>query len=320
MLVTQTRHSARARRPTPPDSSPGPRGPWPRPARLQATSRDLETNPHASVPWEEAKLRLMAPFNLQEAGAVTQRRKGAKTQGFQFLGSPTRWVSDSSPSFPSHFPARCVLASWRLCVNCLSWAQAVNCWGWHPVADSAGEFGLETPVRSVSRIRERVAAGFSTASAALGWQGRAAFPVSCCQTGNEWLVPERAHALVALRCWVAGAGPSLRRARDERRPKPLATWRAWKDSPKGHEALSRYPSDKPPALPEVADWLGRTTAAASSEQVVGSQNPQQLVRVPPGDQNGPSIPIWPIRQDLLHRAAWAAPLGLNKNEFWAVTF
>ena len=38
----------------------------------------LETNPRASVPWEEAKLRLMAPLNLKKAVAATQRRKGAK--------------------------------------------------------------------------------------------------------------------------------------------------------------------------------------------------------------------------------------------------
>jgi hypothetical protein len=47
----------------------------------------------------------------------TQRRKGAETQGFGFLSSFIRWVSDSSPSFPSHLPALCVFASWRRCVN-----------------------------------------------------------------------------------------------------------------------------------------------------------------------------------------------------------
>ena len=39
-----------------------------------------------------------------------QRRKGAKTQGFGFLGTFVRWVSDSSPSFPSHLPALCAFA------------------------------------------------------------------------------------------------------------------------------------------------------------------------------------------------------------------
>ena len=29
---------------------------------IERSLRDLEANPHASVPWEEAKLRLMAPF------------------------------------------------------------------------------------------------------------------------------------------------------------------------------------------------------------------------------------------------------------------
>jgi hypothetical protein len=49
---------------------------------------------------------------------------------------------------------------------------------------SAGEFGPGTPVRGVSRTRERVALGVSTASAAPGWQGRPAFGVSRCQTGE----------------------------------------------------------------------------------------------------------------------------------------
>src|ERR1039458_9015596 len=41
-----------------------------------------------------------------------------------------------------------------------------------------------------SRTRERVAAGVSTVSAALGFQGRAAFGVSPCQTGRIWLNEE----------------------------------------------------------------------------------------------------------------------------------
>ena len=31
-------------------------------ALVEQRFRDLEANPHASVPWEEAKLRLLAPF------------------------------------------------------------------------------------------------------------------------------------------------------------------------------------------------------------------------------------------------------------------
>jgi hypothetical protein len=38
-----------------------------------------------------------------------------------------------------------------------------------------------------SRTRERVAAGLSTVSAALGFQDRAAVGVSPCQTGRIWL-------------------------------------------------------------------------------------------------------------------------------------
>ena len=37
-------------------------------------------------------------------------------------------------------------------------------------------------------------------------------------------------------------------------PKGLVTWRAWNYRPKGHAALSRSTSVKPPALPEVADY------------------------------------------------------------------
>jgi hypothetical protein len=47
---------------------------------------------------------------------------------------------------------------------------------------------LGTPVRGVSRTRERVAPGVSTASAAPGWQGRPAFGVSRCQTGEIWRI------------------------------------------------------------------------------------------------------------------------------------
>jgi hypothetical protein len=50
-------------------------------ALVEQRLRELEANPHASVPWEEAKLRLMAPFNLKKAVAATRRRKGAKWQG-----------------------------------------------------------------------------------------------------------------------------------------------------------------------------------------------------------------------------------------------
>jgi len=47
----------------------------------------------------EAEIRLLAPFKLKRAVASTQGRKGAKTQGFGFLGSLIRWESDSSPLF-----------------------------------------------------------------------------------------------------------------------------------------------------------------------------------------------------------------------------
>ena len=46
-------------------------------APIEQCFQVLEANPHASVPWEEAKLRLMAPFKLKKAVAATRRREGA---------------------------------------------------------------------------------------------------------------------------------------------------------------------------------------------------------------------------------------------------
>ena len=80
------------------------------------------------------------PVRPEKGVAATQRREGAKTQRSQFQSSLTRWINDSSPCFHSHFPALCVLASWRLCVEGLSWVQAVSC-------RSAAEFGFGSPAR-----------------------------------------------------------------------------------------------------------------------------------------------------------------------------
>jgi hypothetical protein len=44
--------------------------------------------------------------------------KDAKRHGFRLLGTFTRWVSHLNLFLPPHPPAPCVLASWRLCVNC----------------------------------------------------------------------------------------------------------------------------------------------------------------------------------------------------------
>jgi prepilin-type processing-associated H-X9-DG protein len=49
------------------------------------------------------------------------QRKGAKvqeTQRFRLLGAITRWVSDLSMHLLPHLSTPCVLATWRLCVNC----------------------------------------------------------------------------------------------------------------------------------------------------------------------------------------------------------
>src|ERR1035441_1018596 len=59
-----------------------------------------------------------------------------------------------------------------------------------PFVGSAGEFGPGTPVRGVSRARERVAPGVSRASDAPGWQGPPAFGVSRCQPGEIWRIQE----------------------------------------------------------------------------------------------------------------------------------
>ena len=55
----------------------------------------------------------MAPFNLKKAFESTQRRKGAKTQGFRFPGSFNRQVIDSSTSFLSRLSTLRVLAITR---------------------------------------------------------------------------------------------------------------------------------------------------------------------------------------------------------------
>src|ERR1035441_5770510 len=58
-------------------------------------------------------------LTLKNAVESTQRRKGAKTQGFRFPGTFTRWVSKFEPVFPSQSPCpHCVFASLRFCVDC----------------------------------------------------------------------------------------------------------------------------------------------------------------------------------------------------------
>jgi hypothetical protein len=60
---------------------------------------NLVTSGHQH-PWEKAKLRLMAPFSPKKAVAVTQRRKGAKTQGLRRVGTFTGWVSEFKSQTP----------------------------------------------------------------------------------------------------------------------------------------------------------------------------------------------------------------------------
>jgi hypothetical protein len=58
--------------------------------------------------------------NVGRTNAIAQR---GKTPGFRLLGAFTCRVSHLNLSFPLPLPALCVLASWRLCVNCRSWVH-----------------------------------------------------------------------------------------------------------------------------------------------------------------------------------------------------
>src|ERR1035441_10169582 len=51
-------------------------------------------------------------------GELTRSRQGAETQRFRLLSTITRRVNHLNLCFPCHLPVLCVLASWRLCVNC----------------------------------------------------------------------------------------------------------------------------------------------------------------------------------------------------------
>jgi hypothetical protein len=44
-------------------------------ALIEQRFRGLEANPHASVPWEEAKLPLMGPFKRRAAGWTSGRKQ-----------------------------------------------------------------------------------------------------------------------------------------------------------------------------------------------------------------------------------------------------
>ena len=56
---------------------------------------------------------------LKNAGELTQRRKGVKTQGFRLMGTFTRWVSRFKYR-PPHFPALCLMASWHCYITICS--------------------------------------------------------------------------------------------------------------------------------------------------------------------------------------------------------
>src|ERR1017187_2773653 len=56
----------------------------------------------------------------------TQSRKGAETQRFWLVSTITRRVNHLNLSFPWYLPVLCVLAAWRLCVNCRSEERRVG--------------------------------------------------------------------------------------------------------------------------------------------------------------------------------------------------
>jgi len=121
----------------------------------------------------------VASSAYKKAIAATQRRKGAKTQGFRVLSSLTRWVGASGPGFHSHFPALCVLASWRLCVECLSWVHAVSCQVCRGVwVRNAGSQCIKDPGTGCGSLQ-----GYYCSRVV----GPSRFGVSRCQTGKVWL-------------------------------------------------------------------------------------------------------------------------------------
>ena len=88
----------------------------------QSSHRDLFPVQHAAqvaeVPTKRSRQREQRRkgVNPRTAVGLTQRRKGAKTQGFRLPGACTRQVSKFKPVFPSLSPCRlrlCLLASLR---------------------------------------------------------------------------------------------------------------------------------------------------------------------------------------------------------------
>jgi hypothetical protein len=75
-------------------------------------------------------------FNLKNASEPTQRRKGAKTQGFRRVGTFTRLVSKFKPVFPS--PSPCPL---RLCLLASTLRSSVHppqwCYGGRATEDGS---------------------------------------------------------------------------------------------------------------------------------------------------------------------------------------
>ena len=89
--------------------------PWTCPGTIAPPQTPVFEQPSLSRPLSRG-ISTAERFNLKNACESTQRRKGAKKQGFRRVGTFTRWVSEFKPAFPSPSPCPlrlCLLASLR---------------------------------------------------------------------------------------------------------------------------------------------------------------------------------------------------------------
>ena len=87
--------------------------PWTCPIPIEPPQTPVFDQPSLSRPLSRG-ISTAERFNLKNACEPTQRRKGAKTQGFRRVGTFTRWVSKLKPVFLSPSPCPlglCLLAS-----------------------------------------------------------------------------------------------------------------------------------------------------------------------------------------------------------------
>jgi hypothetical protein len=77
--------------------------PWTCPIPIEPPQNPVFHQPSLSRPLSHG-ISTAERFNLKNACESTQRRKGAKKQGFRRVGTFTRWVSEFKPVFPSPSP------------------------------------------------------------------------------------------------------------------------------------------------------------------------------------------------------------------------